>query len=95
LNKSVYGNEFTPADQYFFDQIVQSAVEDEELKEAAQANSLDNFRIVFDKLIVNLLVERMGNNQEIYNRLMNDSEFKHLATTHLSEQVYKTLVSEG
>lgn len=94
LNEA-FGTEFTPADQYFFDQIVQSAVEDEELRVVANANSLENFRTVFDRMILTLFVERMGNNQDIYNRLMNDPEFKHLATTHLGEQVYKTIVGEG
>jgi len=44
-----FGTEFTPADELFFNQIREEAVADEDLRQAAHANTIDNFRFVFDK----------------------------------------------
>ncbi len=41
-----FGTEFTPADQLFFDQIAESAVENDTLREAARANTRDNLAYV-------------------------------------------------
>jgi len=39
-----FGTDFTQADQLFFDQIQEEAIESEPLKKAAAANSKDDFR---------------------------------------------------
>jgi hypothetical protein len=39
--------DFKPADQLFFDQIAEAAVDNETLRTAAQANSMENFKPVF------------------------------------------------
>ncbi|MDZ7815098.1 MAG: hypothetical protein U5N86_03555 [Planctomycetota bacterium] len=86
-----FGTEFTPADQLFFDQVAESAVENETLREAAQANSMDNFAYVFDRMLENLFIERMDGNEEIFGRLMNDDDFRRVAGNHLLREVYARL----
>ncbi len=44
-----YGTNFTQADQLFFDQIQEEAIESETLQKAAATNSKDDFRYVFEK----------------------------------------------
>ena len=39
-----FGTDFKPADQLFFDQVTEAAIENETLKTAAEVNTLDNFR---------------------------------------------------
>ncbi|MFI9653288.1 type I restriction endonuclease [Guyparkeria sp. GHLCS8-2] len=89
-----FGTEFTPADQLFFDQIAESALENETLQEAARANTMDNFSYVFNKMLEGLFIERMDGNEEIFGRLMNDDDFRHLASNHMLRDVYERLRAE-
>lgn len=84
-----FGTDFTPADQLFFDQVRETAVANEELKEAAKANSLENFSLVFNKMLERLFVERMDGNEEIFMRLMNDDDFRAIASKYLVKEVYQ------
>ena len=83
-----FGTEFTPADQLFFDQVRETAVANEKLRQAVMANSLENFEPVFNKQLENLFIERMDGNEEIFIRLMNDESFRNVAATYLVKAVY-------
>jgi type I restriction enzyme R subunit len=86
-----FGTDFTQADQLFFDQIQEEAVANENLRKAASVNSVDDFRYVFDKAFEGLVIDRMEGNDEIFNRLMSDSEFRKLASEHLLHKVYHSI----
>ena len=83
-----FGTDFTQADQLFFDQIQEEALENETLKKAAAANSKDDFRYVFEKAFEGLVIDRMEGNEEIFGKLMADGEFRKLAVEHLLHKVY-------
>lgn len=85
------GTEFTPADQLFFDQVKETAVANEKLRQAVMANSLENFKPVFNKQLENLFIERMEGNEEIFIKLMNDESFKNVASAYLVEAVYQKI----
>ena len=86
-----FGTDFTQADQFFFDQIQEEAIENEELKRAAQVNSKQDFRSVFEKTFEGLVIDRMEGNEEIFGKLMSDGEFRKLAIEHLLHKVYSEL----
>ncbi len=86
-----FGTDFTQADQLFFDQIQEEAIESETLKKAAAANSKDDFRYVFEKAFEGLVIDRMEGNEEIFGKLMADGEFRKLAVEHLLHKVYGVL----
>jgi type I restriction enzyme R subunit len=90
-----FGTDFTQADQFFFDQIQEEAVENETLQKAAVANSKDDFRYVFDKAFDGLVIDRMDGNEEIFAKLMSDTEFRKLASEFLLDRVYKALRNEN
>lgn len=90
-----FGTEFTPADQLFFEQVRETAVANEKLRQAVMANSIENFEPVFNKQLENLFIERMEGNEEIFVRLMNDEAFKSIAASHLMRAVYKQIKSTG
>jgi type I restriction enzyme, R subunit len=83
------------ADQLFFDQVKETAVNNEDLKEAAKVNSLINFKLVFDKMLERLFVDRMEGNEEIFVRLMNDDNFRDVAGKHLVRDVYSTILERA
>lgn len=90
-----FGTDFTQADQLFFDQIVEAAIADEALKQAAAVNPGDKFELVFKNLLDALFVERIDQNEEVFARFMNDPAFQQVVTTWLSSEAYKRLRGEG
>ena len=53
-----FGTSFTLADQLFFDQIQEEAVENEILQQAAATNSKEEYRYVYEKAFEALVIER-------------------------------------
>lgn len=86
-----FGTDFNQADQLFFDQIVEAAVGDEKLKQAAAVNPGDKFELVFRNLLETLFVERMDQNEEIFVRFMNDAPFQKLVTSWLASEAYRRI----
>ncbi len=89
-----FGTDFNYADQLFFDQIIESAADSEELKQAAQVNSADKFSLLFKCLLEALFVERMDQNEAIFARYMNDPAFQEFVSNQLGAEVYRRL-AEG
>lgn len=90
-----FGTEFTQADQLFFDQIVEAAVRDEDLRQAAAVNPEDKFELVFRGLLERLFVERMESNEEIFVRYMNDLPFRDMVSAWMAAEAYKRLRAGG
>jgi type I restriction enzyme R subunit len=86
-----FGTDFKPADQLFFDQITEAAVENETLKTAAKVNTLDNFKHVFEHMLEGLFIDRMEGNEEIFDRIMQDASFRDVASAHLVREVYERI----
>ena len=83
-----FGTDFTEADQLFFDQITASAGENEKIIEAARANNLLNFSAFLERMLDELFIERMENNDDIFSRVMSDKEFRAAAHEHLAEEIF-------
>lgn len=86
-----FGTDFNQTDQLFFDQIVQAAISDAALRQAAAVNPGDKFELVFKNLLEALFVERMDQNEEIFARFMNDKSFQKMVTGWLSSEAYRKL----
>jgi len=86
-----FGTDFNQADQLFFDQIVEVAITDEALRQAAAVNPGDKFELVFKNLLEALFVERMDQNEEIFARFMNDKAFQKVVTGWLASEAYQRL----
>ena len=90
-----FGTDFNQADQLFFDQLVEAAMTDEALKQAAAVNPEDKFELVFKNLLESLFVERMDQNEELFARFMNDAAFQKVVTGWLASEAYKRLRGQG
>jgi type I restriction enzyme R subunit len=86
-----FGTDFTEADQLFFDQIIESAIEDSNLQEVAAANSEDKFALFFNNVLETLFIERMEQNEDIFARFMNEPEFQKMVNGWMAARVYKKL----
>lgn len=86
-----FGTDFTEADQLFFDQVRATAELDEKIVEAAKANSQANFSAFFGRILDDLFIQRMEGNDEIFNRVMSDKQFRSAAQEHLAQEVYRRI----
>jgi type I restriction enzyme R subunit len=86
-----FGTDFNQADQLFFDQIVEAAMADDGLRQAAAVNPGDKFELVFKNLLETLFVERMDQNEEIFVRYMNDVPFQKIVTAWMASEAYRRL----
>ncbi len=86
-----FGTDFTDADWLFFGQIEEDLVADEKLLQQAKSNTINNFKFGFDDLFLKKLVARMGQNEEIFARIIDDKEFKAQVKDILMKSVYKRL----
>ena len=89
-----FGTDFTEADQLFFDQIRISAEHNENITEAARANNYTNFASYLDRILNDLFIDRMEGNEEIFSRVMTDSEFRSLAHEHLAREIFERVREE-
>ncbi|MBS1066455.1 type I restriction endonuclease subunit R [Gluconobacter kondonii] len=88
-----FGTDFTEADQLFFDQVRATAELDEKVVEAAKANTETNFSAFFGRILDDLFIQRMEGNDEIFNRVMSDKQFRNAAQEHLAREVYERIRS--
>lgn len=86
-----FGTEFRPADQLFLDSIREDAVADNTLRQAALANTMENFGYVFLKALEGLFIDRMEQNEEMTAKFVNEKAFQEVVGTHLLQEVYEQI----
>jgi type I restriction enzyme R subunit len=89
-----FGTNFTVADQLFFEQITETAIANDSIKQAAQANTKENFAPVLEKQLENLFLERIDGNEKIFIQVMNNEEFKSVVFEKLLSSIYESINSE-
>ena len=89
-----FGTNFTEADQLFFDQIRASAEKDENIAEAARANSFADFASYLNLVLDELFIARMEGNEGIFSRVMTDTEFRSVAHQHLAGEIFRRIHEE-
>lgn len=83
-----FGTDFTEADRLYFEQIEQALLENEDLKLRAQNNPIENFKYAFEEVFIQTLIDRMDSNQEIFDKIMESSEFKNDIKDWLTQKIY-------
>lgn len=84
-----FGGELNEADQLFFDQITEAALQNESLRKAAEVNSQDKFQLVFSQVLESLFIERMELNEELFTDYMGKPELQEVVSKWLGSQVYE------
>jgi type I restriction enzyme R subunit len=90
-----FGTDFRPGDQLFFESIREDAVSDSNLRQAALANTMENFGYVFRKALEGLFIDRMDQNEEITAKFMNEDQFRDAVSKHLLKEVYEKIREEA
>jgi type I restriction enzyme R subunit len=86
-----FGTEFEEADKLFFDQIEEELISDKTLQKQAKVNKIDTFKYAFNDMFTNKLIERMDQNQDIFEKILEDKNFGDLVKKMILKNVYSKL----
>jgi type I restriction enzyme R subunit len=86
-----FGTDLTDVDKLLLDQFEESWVADPELSDQAKNNSIDNFRLVFDRKFLQTIITRVDDNEEIYKKILDDEDFKSALSEFYLKKVYERL----
>ena len=82
---------FTKEDRLFFEQIKEKATKNTQVIQTALANPLDRFQLGIRKFIEEFMIQRMGENDKIVTRYMDDVEFQNTAFPILSKAIFEAV----
>lgn len=89
-----FGTEFTEEDRLFFEQIKERAVRNEQIIKTAWANpEFEKFQLGIRKLVEEMMIQRMGDNDRIVTRYMDDEEFQTSAFPILAREIFESVKS--
>jgi type I restriction enzyme R subunit len=86
-----FGTDLTDVDKLLLDQFEESWVADGELSDQALNNSIENFRLVFDRKFLQTIVTRVDANDEIYKKILDDEDFRATVGEFYLRKVYERL----
>lgn len=86
-----FGTNFTETDKLSIDQIKEDMVNNDELKIKAQNNTIENFKFSYDSKFMDIVIDRMGQNEKFFTKLLADEEFREEIKEYLLMNVYKEL----
>ena len=86
-----FGTAFTDEDRLFFEQIKARAAANQQVIQTAMANPLDKFQLGVRKLIEDLMIQRMSENDKIVTRYMDDGEFQRTAFPILAREIFESI----
>jgi len=90
LNKR-FQTEFNEADKLFFEQMEMDCMMNEQLISASATNTLDNYKYVFEDIFMDILIDRMGQNQDIFTKMMDNNDFGLLVKDMIMKKTYNRL----
>lgn len=85
-----FGTEFDPQDKLSRDQLVEDMIQDEELKERAKNNSIDNFSFSYEDKFMDFLIDRMTE-KNFYQKMMENEDQRAFLMNEMKEEVYQRL----
>lgn len=86
-----FGTAFTEEDRLFFEQIKARAAANQQIIQTAMANPLDKFQLGVRKLIEDMMIQRMADNDKIVTRYMDDGEFQKAAFPILARDIFEAI----
>jgi len=90
-----FGTTFTEEDRLFFEQIKARATSNSQIIQTAMANSLDKFQLGVRKLLEDLMIQRMAENDKIVTRYMEDGEFQRATFPILTREIFESIRQEN
>ena len=86
-----FGTAFTEEDRLFFEQIKARAASNNQVIQTAMANPIDKFQLGVRKVIEDLMIQRMSENDRIVTRYMDDGDFQRTAFPILAREIFDAI----
>lgn len=83
-----FGYDLNDRDQMLFDQIETTWLADREVVDQARSNTLENFRLVFDRRFLSTVVGRMDDNDAIFKKILDNEELRQVLMDLYARRVY-------
>jgi type I restriction enzyme R subunit len=84
-----FGLTLDERDQLLFDQFEETWLADPEVSAQAQNNTIENFRLVFDRMFMGTVVDRMDANEAIFKKILDDEDFRQVLMDWYAAKVYR------
>ncbi len=84
-----FGTDWTEEDKLLFDQISGDMAQNTRLVEQARANSIEQFKQVFDPEVMRAFVQRLGRNEKIVNAFVTNEDLRNTLSDALLKQFYR------
>lgn len=88
-----FGTAFSEEDRLFFEQIKARATANTQVIQTALANPLDKFQLGVRKVVEELMIQRMAENDKIVIRYMDNGEFQRTAFPLLAKEIFDAIHS--
>ena len=86
--------EFTDTERLFFEQVQQDALNDNNIRQTALANSLEKFSLGVRPQLPRLVIERMAGNDELVTRWLNDTDFGEIVFAGLVTALFDAVAAQ-
>jgi type I restriction enzyme R subunit len=90
-----FGLDLTEADQLLFDQYEQEWLSDPAVTDQARSNTIENFKLVFDRNFLKTVISRMDENDALFRRILDDPEFQDAVKDFYGTKVYRQARKES
>jgi type I restriction enzyme R subunit len=81
----------TANDELVWDQVRSDVIADESVRDAGEANTIDNFAHVFDRKLEEILISRMDRNRSQVVRFLNIPAVREFIARLMRNQVYSRI----
>jgi len=88
-----FATDFTPNGELFWQQVREDAASDEQVRDAGEENTIENFAYIFDKKLEELVLNRMDRNGAQAGKFLENPDVRAFVTQLLRAQVYERIQS--
>jgi len=85
-----FGTDFSEMDK-ILSQMAEDFAADDDLRKKAQNNCIDNFRYPFDSAFINIVLDRMDQNETFFNKVLDDEQFQQNLKDMMMPIIYERL----
>jgi type I restriction enzyme R subunit len=90
-----FGLELTETVQLLFDQYERDWLSDPEVIYQARDNTIDNFKLVFDRNFLKTVISRMDENDALFRRILDDPDFQEAIKDFYGTKFYRQAREES
>ncbi|QKY68715.1 hypothetical protein [Lentibacillus sp. CBA3610] len=89
-----FGTEFTDTNRLSYEQVKEDIVNNEDLAQKAKVNTKDNFKFSYEEAFLDIVIDRMSQNENFFMKMMEDSDFKATVMNAMFDEIYHEMTGE-